>query len=246
MRPTLLGLACWLFAVGGLCAESPVPKNHDRAIAKQPTYTSKAPLYVLLTFGPNADKSVWLVLDKSKRDAVTYDVLYVDRNADGDLTATANRLMGTSNGDATAFTLPEFRDPATGAVHKDFRVRASGKDKPDVMVSLRWQGKAKMGGGYPPDPGEYMKGSPRPETAPVVWFQGDGPFRFQRWYGGQLTIGAADELKVFLGQLGSGPSSFCAFQEHVLPDGEAVQATLVYHDKDGKERRESYDLKERC
>jgi hypothetical protein len=51
---------------------------------------------------------------------------------------------------------------------------------------------------------------------------------------------------VFLGQIGSGPSSFCSFQEHVLPEGEAVQATLIYTDQHGKERREVCPLKERC
>src|SRR5207249_8779641 len=118
-------------------------------------------------------------------------------------------------------------------------------DKPTVMVGLNWRGKLRMGGGYPPDPGEYMQLAPKPQTAPVVWFQGDGPFRFQRWYGKQLTIGGADDFKVFLGQLGWGASSFCAFQEHVLPAAEAVQATLIYHDKDCKERREACPLKER-
>jgi len=111
---------------------------------------------------------------------------------------------------------------------------------------LKWRGKMKMGGGYPPDPGVYMCLSAKPETAPVVWFQGDGPFSFQRWCGGKLTIGGADDLKVFLGQLGSGPSSFCAFQDHVLPTGEGAQATLIFTDQEGKERRQVCPLKERC
>ena len=96
--------------------------------------------------------------------------------------------------------------------------------------------------------GAVVGGAPclSPEEAPILWFHGDGPFRFQRWYGSQLTIGSADDFKVFLGQIGWGPSSFCCVNEHVLPEGDAVLATLVYADKDGKERRLACSLKERC
>jgi hypothetical protein len=247
MRGLLCGLACWLLAAApGSAADQPNLGKLDRTILKEPAYTGKQPLYGLLVFGPRADKRVWLVLDKSGPDAPAYDVLYVDRNADGDLTASGERLVGKAEAGSTLFTLPEFKDPATGGIHTEFQVRVAGQDKPTVMVTLKWRGKLRMGGGYPPDPGEYMKLASRPQTAPVVWFQGDGPFRFQRWCGGTLPIGGADDLKVFLGQIGSGPSTFCAFTEHVLPADEAVQATLIYTDKDGKERREACSFKERC
>src|SRR5215470_17357354 len=49
----------------------------DRTIAKEPAYKGK-PKYCLLVFGPDAKTRVWLVLDG--------DVLYVDRNGNGDLT----------------------------------------------------------------------------------------------------------------------------------------------------------------
>jgi hypothetical protein len=226
-------------------AELPDLAKLNRKILKEPSYTAKQPLYGLLVFGPSADKRVWIVLDKSKRDASYYDILYVDRNADGDLTAPDKRLVAKTVEGSPLFALAKFKDPATDAIHSEFRVQLRG-DQPTVMVTLKWRGKMEMGGGYPPDPGEYMRLSPKPEMAPVVWFQGDGPFRFQRWYGGTLSIGGADDFKVFLGQIGWGQSSFCAFREHVLPAGEAVQATLIYTDKSGKECREICPLKERC
>ena len=49
----------------------------DRTIAKEPAYKTK-PRYCLLVFGPEPKIRVWLVLDG--------DVLYVDRNGNGDLT----------------------------------------------------------------------------------------------------------------------------------------------------------------
>ena len=226
-------------------ADVPDLSKIDRTIRKEPVYTAKQPLYGLLVFGPKADKHVWIVLDKSKPGLGYYDVLYLDRNADGDLTGSDERLVATSPEGHPVFDLAEFKDPATGAIHTAFHVRVAG-DKPEVMVSLKWRGKRSMGGGYPADPDEYMRLSPKPQTAPVVWFQGDGPFRFQRWYGGRLSIGGADDFKVFLGQVGSGANTFCAFREHVLPDGEAVQATLIYTDQKGKECREVCPLKERC
>jgi hypothetical protein len=56
----------------------------DRAIAKQPAYQTKAPRYCLLAFGPDAKTRVWIVLDG--------DVIYVDRNGNGDLTDPGERV----------------------------------------------------------------------------------------------------------------------------------------------------------
>jgi hypothetical protein len=246
MRTCLLPLGAILIWSASVTADEPSNLSKlGRHIRREPVYTAKQPLYGVLVFGPRADKPIWMALDKSKPDAACYDVLYLDRNADGDLTASEERLIAKSPEGSPLFTLAEFTDPATGAIHTDFQVRVTG-NQPTVMVSLKWRGKMTMGGGYPPDPGEYMRLSPNPKTAPMVWFQGDGPFRFQRWYGRQLTIGDADDFKVFLGQLGEGPSTFCSFLEHVLPAGEAVQATLIFRDDAGKERHEICQLKERC
>jgi hypothetical protein len=55
----------------------------DRTIAKEPKYASQ-PCYALLVFGPDAARKVWLVLDG--------EVLYVDRNGNGDLTEPGERL----------------------------------------------------------------------------------------------------------------------------------------------------------
>src|SRR3954452_1548934 len=49
----------------------------QRAIRKEPVYKTKTPKFCLLAFGPEADYHVWLVLDG--------DILYVDRNGNGDL-----------------------------------------------------------------------------------------------------------------------------------------------------------------
>jgi hypothetical protein len=56
----------------------------DRSLRKEPTYESKQPQYCLLVFGLEAKTRVWVVLDG--------DVLYVDRNGNGDLTDPGERI----------------------------------------------------------------------------------------------------------------------------------------------------------
>jgi hypothetical protein len=55
----------------------------DRTIVKEPRYTSQ-PYYALLVFGREAKTRVWLVVDG--------EVLYVDRNGNGDLTEPNERV----------------------------------------------------------------------------------------------------------------------------------------------------------
>jgi hypothetical protein len=59
---------------------------------KEPKYHSE-PRYALLVFGPQRDTRVWLVLDGT--------TLYVDRNANGDLTEPGNRLEPNNPNDGS-------------------------------------------------------------------------------------------------------------------------------------------------
>lgn len=233
-----------LFLTHAPAAELPDLSKLDRAIRKEPSYVAKHPLYGLAAFGPKAQARVWMVLDKSKADAVVYDVLHIDINADGDLTGAGERITPDKDG---RFRVAEFKDPATGVKHPDFNVRFLDAKEQTVMLSLRWRDQFKFGGGYPDDPqGGYLRFAPMPADAPVIWVYGDAPFRFQRWLVDKLPVGGQGDFKVFLGQPGRGRSSFSAAQEHFLPDGEWVRATLIYRDGMGKEQRAVCELKERC
>jgi hypothetical protein len=70
----------------------------DRTIAKEPTFKTK-PRYGLLVFGPKAKTRIWLVLDG--------DVLYVDRNGQGDLADKGNGVRPTAWG-----PIPGLNDPS--------------------------------------------------------------------------------------------------------------------------------------
>lgn len=248
MHYTGAGLAVlFLMTAIGRAGEPPDLRGVDRRISKEPAYVAKRPLYGLLVLGPEARRRIWMVLDRSRPGGGDFDVLYVDLNADGDLTGPKERFLGREEGGSIRFRMPDLEDPATGAVHTHFTARVSGFPAPTVMVSLMWRDRLKMGGGYPEDPENgYLQFGDRPANAPVMWAQGDGPFRFQRWYGGRLPIGGEEDFKVFIGQRGSGANSFWAFQEHVLPEPEGARATLIYRDAEDRERRVVCLLKERC
>src|SRR5262245_61447423 len=113
MRKTFIafGVVFLALSLGSLpAAEMPDLARVDRAITKDPAYVARDPLYGLALFGPNAEKRVWLVLDKSKPDSPAYDVLHIDRDADGDLTGPGERVEAAGG----SFKLGEFIDPASG------------------------------------------------------------------------------------------------------------------------------------
>jgi len=99
------------------------PPKTDRSIGEQPAYRTKAPGYVLLTFGPGrpsfdrADR-VWLVWDG--------DTLYVDRNSDGDLTDATDKVAaqvrrpGWAEDDGYTFEVGELT--VGGRTHKGLAV----------------------------------------------------------------------------------------------------------------------------
>src|SRR5262245_10504622 len=82
----------------------------ERSISKEPRYESKVPKYCLLVLGPKAKTRIWLVLDGK--------TLYVDRNADGDLTAASERVDGKDG----VFKVGELVDPVTGRNHTELVV----------------------------------------------------------------------------------------------------------------------------
>src|SRR5262249_28266451 len=94
-----------------------------RRLTREPEYASKQPLYALYVFGPQATTHVWAVLDKSKPDAPHYNVLFFDRNADGDLTAADERIEGSGDGDEVAFDIGSFTDPESKQRHTGLSIR---------------------------------------------------------------------------------------------------------------------------
>jgi hypothetical protein len=241
-----VGVCGMLAALSAPAAGTPDLDAIQRRIAKEPKYNAEQPLYGLYVFGPEAKTRVWAVLDKSKPDAEDYDVLYFDRNADGDLTGTDERIVGKSEGGEVVFDVGTFTDPATGDKHTNLSISRRTGEGEAVFLRMQWKGKQRVMGGYAEQPGPYTVFAKSPEKAPILRPGADGPFGFQRWMWDKLPIGGEDDVRVFLGHPGHGRNTFCALPEDFLPKKVPVLATLVYTDKDGKERRAQSELRERC
>lgn len=230
----------------GRAAEPPDLSRIDRRIAKEPAYQSKQQLYGLYVFGPEAKTRIWAVLDKSRPEAADYDVLYFDRNADGDLTGEGERIEGKKEGERVTFDIESFTDPMCGQRHTQVELSyLPGRDAM-VMLSMRWCDKVLVRGGYAPKPGPYTRFAANPVDAPVLWPGADGPLSFQFWTVEPLGIGKSEDVRVFLGHQGCGPNTFCAVPDTFLPGHVSVLALLIYRDKEGKEKRAQSELRERC
>jgi len=142
IRVLLVLTTCCLSA--GLAADEPL--KIDRSIGKEPVYKSKSPKYGLLVFGPEAKDRVWLVLDG--------DILYVDRNGNGDLTDPGEKIMAEKKAgrdpeeDGYGFEVGDLS--VGGRKHKDLsigfyplkRVEGSLGKRPEVKAALARDPKA--------------------------------------------------------------------------------------------------------
>jgi hypothetical protein len=227
-------------------ADPPDLNKIKRRISREPIYTAKQPLYALYVFGPQAKTHVWAVLDKSKPDAPLYDVLFFDRNADGDLTAIDERIEGKVAGNDMTFEIGTFTDSVSKQTHTDFSIRRSEGEHSTTMLRMKWCDKVSVRGGYAPESGPYTQFAATPAEAPILWPGADGAFSFQFWMIDTLHVGESEDVRVFLGHRGVGKNTFCAVPDMFLPKDIPVIATLIYQDKDGKEQRARSELRQRC
>jgi hypothetical protein len=113
MRKLSFICALFLANIAAVTAAAADLTKIDRTIAKEPVYQNQ-PKYCLLVFGPDAKTRVWLVIDG--------DVLYVDRNGNGDLTEQGERLE---------LMKPEcdITEPDRGTKHTGFLVKPQRPSK---------------------------------------------------------------------------------------------------------------------
>ena len=133
MRTPIFSLAAGVLLLSGgyaNAADRPDLGKIERRIAREPVYKSKQPLYGLYVFGPQARTRVWAIFDKSRPDATDYDILYFDRNADGDLTAPEERIAGKFDKSMgwMEFDIGSFTDPVAKQKHTKMSIiRRDGK-----------------------------------------------------------------------------------------------------------------------
>ena len=158
---TLLGIAL----SGSLWADD--LSKVERKIVKEPPYKSQ-PKYCLLVFGPKANYHVWLVLDG--------DVLYVDRNGNGDLTEQGERVdnkkrLGANAGFGLEWHGGDLTD-ATGKIsHTDLILRRMGFGSSlSYTVTVTVEGKRQQYAGI--DDNGMLQFGDQPQSAPLIHFGG--------------------------------------------------------------------------
>jgi hypothetical protein len=245
----MLALILCLASTGG----DPGPVDFtkvERSIAKPPADLGPEPLYGLFLFGPKGEKRVWAILDRSARTEGDYDLLYLDLDADGDLTEPGERISGGAVEEEwrgrSRFQVAELRDPAGSAVHRDFELTWAPER---VRFSMRWHGKARTLGGYGPTSEDICTFGPSPTSAPIFVPGWDLPFQFETWWGGEerpMERGKENDFKVFIGNAGSGRGTFTCVDDKFLAKQEYVLAQLSYTSPSGRKQTEPAELRQRC
>jgi hypothetical protein len=237
----------------------------DRSLRKEPAYKG-SPKYCLLVFGPRADFRVWLVQDG--------DVLYVDRNGNGDLTEEGEQVRPKSTADN--YLLFEAGSVSDGKLtHTELTVARSRPSEKSVDDEREWRRvQAQKGGpwnwivrvqaerpaddprklprriGYVVngDPGGWLLFADRPEDAPVVHLNGPWTLGLQD-YKGRFTAGHKTELQIGVGTPGVGPGTFSfVLYKDTIPDTvyPVAEVTFPGRRKGDEPIKRKFTLKQRC
>jgi AhpC/TSA family len=229
-----------LAAARGAKAVAPLDfSRFNRGKPELPETVGADALFGLFLFGLHGQTKVWAMLDKSKPGADAYDVLWLDRNADGRLHGEDERFRGVKG----KFTIGKFKEPESKSVHENFTITWT---KDSVRFSMMWRGEKRTFGGYGSERKLYAQFANSPEDAPVYVPGYDRPFEFDQWMCGKLTRGKTTDFKVFIGNRGSNRGAFSAVDDRFMPVGEYVLATLHYVTTNGKKAKYQVKLTERC
>jgi hypothetical protein len=222
MASFLIGLA--LLAVNSAPAGAVDLTKIDRTIAKEPAYKSK-PKYCLMVFGPEAKNRVWIVLDG--------DMVYVDRNGNGNLTEKGERLKQVRPAPRQEFptvslSLPGEKDRQIHLqllVHH-IRIEGEAQEGPHPGVTVRIDGKEWHA------PCEQFTN--RPQEAPIIHF--DGALTFLLPYAQPTFVpGKSTNLVIYTGTLGLGNYTFSWRRAIELVGlGAELQAEIEFPNKNPK------------
>jgi hypothetical protein len=252
-----LALFCLYTLAGSVAKAEPADpfteldyKKMERSIGKEPTYVG-APRYALFIFDPQARFRVWAVLDKSRADLPYYDVLYLDRNGNGDLTEPGERFVGTYDEKLKTLTIHvgDLAVPGTKLTHTDLRfITVEPHGYAGFWFGMKWDGKVAVDGGYGKEGTILTAYAASANKAPVLRPTPLGPLSFRFWDAEvALPIGKARDVQFGVGNPGSGPDTFCAVDEHYLiPGKDILVATLIARDREGKEVRSRTEIQKHC
>jgi hypothetical protein len=257
LRSFLNAIVFLTFVGAGLVQAGELDKI-DCPLVKEPAYQSKAPKYALLVFGPEARTRTWLVLDGT--------TLYVDRNGNGDLTETGEKIAGTKGNrfsdESYTFAIGELRDgdrrhlnaqltvsgvksvPGRGPRSMEFFIRMD-VDIPGYHGSgeggrvLQFAGSSDLDGD--------LQFSARPQDAPVLHF--GGPWTIALGDRTAFRVNREMHLYLVVGTPGRGKGTFVSTgYEGVVPPDVHPRAEIAFPaQKPGDPPvKMAFELKERC
>jgi hypothetical protein len=187
----------------------------DRTIAKEPAYKSK-PKYCLLVFGPEAKTRVWLVLDG--------DVLYVDRNGNGDLTEKGEGCPVENDDRGTGWrkcVAGDLVEPDGKTVHRGLYVHFYATDQ--IALKVRTHSGREYWLWYDVGGGAIAIAA-RPQDAPVVHFDGPLTLALVTSRGQTLIRGdKAVRLAFQLGTPGLGKNTFASINPEQAAGNAAIR-----------------------
>jgi hypothetical protein len=269
MKAYLFTLAAvgWLFAAVPAGAEdrgATVLARVERAIAKEPAYQSGSPRYCLLAFGPEARFRVWLVQDG--------DVLYVDRNGNGDLTESGERIEkkrgeagnrrwegieltdGPRKHTITHVTEMTMTEDSVGDRKEFARLKGKHDRAVNTWIGVRAERSADDDRPLPKDihyivNGDgtgYLSFADRPQDAPVTHLNGPWGFGLQD-IKQHLAVGQQTMLQIGVGTPGVGPGTF-AFVEYpnTIPNDAYPVGEFTHPAADGPALKQTVTFKKRC
>lgn len=237
----VLAAACVVSASVAEDSQPPADKPRtpvERRLLKEPDYTQQ-PRYVLLAFGAKHPTPVWMVEDGRK--------LYLDRNANGDLTddgpplaPSDERRLGPDRWDfdyvLDAFELPD------GSRQTAFRLARwnYGTDADEYGLSVTLDGQTPLYAGWTPFWSES------PEAAEVIHF--GGPLRPVLLRAKEFVVSSTlDRLSIALVHRGANKAADSRLSIDALPESVVPEVTIAWPVAAGKPALQTkHLLTERC
>ena len=213
--------------------------HFDRTILKEPAYQS-TPKYSLITLGDSGDVKVWMVEDGKR--------LFVDRNANGDLTDDGPPIQPSNARDIGGNRWDfEYRldaiTPADRSRHTNFVLRRWNYNEKEDSYGLSLS----VGGQMPMYAGWFGTfWSTNREQAPVIHF--GGPFTPKLLRRKEFTIGETKQrLSLGFFNSGSGPGAEARLSIDALPRFLVPELTIEWPTAGGSAPlRTSHELTQRC
>lgn len=227
----------------------------DRRIAKEPAYVA-APRYALFVLDESANFRAWAVFDKSSPDAPFYDVLYFDRDGNGDLTQPEERFVGKRDpslapaGLEMLIKVGDVVVPGTSLVHKGLRFSTSPKaGRTGFWFDMKWNGGTEVSGTYGTVGVDTAEFAARPQDANVIQPDPNALLSFGLWMEApvSLTIGGETHVSLVAGHRGIGENSLAVVDENLLDlELDELIATVVAKDAQGNDVSTATRIRGHC